>query len=274
MSNLNERAEESNRDLWDEIAPIHFRAYREVGLLRAGGSALDEIELEEVGDVRGKTLLHLQCHIGTDTLSWARQGATATGVDFSPESIACAKRLQLELALEATFLEANVYDLPGMLHGRFDVVYTSRGVLCWLRDLERWAGIVAHFLKPGGIFYMMESHPILNIFDDARAGDLAITQPYFHTAEPVFWDVPGPDYADGTYFPKHKSYEWTWPVSDIINALLRAGLRLELFNEFDRLFFKRFPGMVCRSERWYGLPQYAGKLPLLFTLRARKPGKP
>jgi SAM-dependent methyltransferase len=271
MSNSNERAEQCNRDLWDETAPVHFKAYREVDLLRAGGIALDEIELEEVGDVRGKTLLHLQCHIGTDTLSWARRGAVVTGVDFSAQSIACARGLQQELGLEATFLEANVYDLPTMLHDQFDVVYTSRGVLCWLRNLDQWAEIIAHFLKPCGIFYIMESHPICNIFDDTKPGDLTITQPYFHAAEPTFWGIQTPDYADSTYVPQHKSYEWTWSVSDVINALLRAGLRLELFNEYDRLFFKRFPGMISQSERWYGFPQYAGKLPLLFTLRARRP---
>ena len=165
-------AEKFNQDLWDEVAPVHLRSYKEVEILRKGGIALDEIELREIGEVRGKTLLHLQCHIGTDTLSWARQGATVTGVDFSAQSIACAKQLQQELGLEASFLCANVYDLPTVLHKSFDIVYTSRGVLCWLKDLDEWARIVAHFLKPGGIFYIMETHPLCNIFEEAQPGKL------------------------------------------------------------------------------------------------------
>jgi SAM-dependent methyltransferase len=271
MDDSSEHAEQCNRDFWDELAPVHARAYKEVKLLRRGGTTLDEVELREVGDVGGKTLLHLQCHVGTDTMSWARQGAKVTGVDFSAKSIACARELQRELGLAASFLEANVYDLPAVLDGEFDVVYTSRGVLCWLKDLGRWARVIAHFLKPGGIFYMMESHPICDIFDDTRPGELTITRPYFHAAEPTWWADHIPDYADSSYIPEHTSYEWTWPVSDIINSLIAAGLCLEFFNEYDRLFFKRFPGMARLSERWYHFPQYAKALPLMFTLRARKP---
>ncbi len=269
-----EYAEKSNRERWDELAPVHFKAYREVAILRAGGTSLDEIELREIGEVSGKTLLHLQCHIGTDTLSWARQGAIVTGVDFSGRSIAYAQRLKQELQLEATFLEANVYELQTVLHQRFDIVYTSRGVLCWLRDLDEWAQIIAHFLKPAGIFYMMESHPILNIFNETPQGELTIGHRYFHTPQPTLWDEGGPDYADETFFSQHPSYEWEWALSDIINSLLKAGLRLEFFNEYERLFFQLFPGMVESSPGWYGFPQHAGMLPLLFTLKAIKPATP
>jgi len=272
MQSTFEQAEKCNQELWDEIAPIHVKAYQEIDVLKEGGIVLDEIELQEIGEVKGKTLLHLQCHIGTDTLSWARQGATVTGIDFSEESIACARQLQQELQVDATFVHANVYDLRTVLDDQFDIVYTSRGVLCWLRDLDEWARIIAHFLKPGGIFYMMEAHPICNVFDEAKPGELAIVHPYFHTPEPRLWDDQSPDYADESYIPQYPSYEWDWSLSDILNALLKAGLLLESFNEYDRLFFKRFPGMVNCSERWYCCPQYAGKLPLMFTVRARKPG--
>jgi len=213
-------AETNNQQLWYELAPVHLKAYREVAMLRQGGTALDEIELREMGAVSGKTLLHLQCHIGTDTLSWARQGAIVTGVDFSAVSIACARQLQQELQLNATFVQANVYDLPTIVHDRFDIVYTSRGVLCWLRDLDRWAEIVAHFLKPEGIFYIMESHPILNMLEEVAPGELTITFPYFHRLQPTLWDDQEPDYADETFFPQHASYEWDWSLSDILNALL------------------------------------------------------
>jgi SAM-dependent methyltransferase len=271
MEDTIEQAERSNRAHWDEIAPIHFRAYPEVEILRQGGMALDEIELREIGEVQGKTLLHLQCHIGTDTLSWARQGAIVTGVDFSEESIACARQLQKELGLEARFLQANVYDLRAVLTGQFDIVYASRGVLCWLRDLDEWARIIAHFLKPGGTFYLMESHPFLNMFEETKPGELDIVYSYFHREEPTRWDNDDPDYADESYVSQTPSYEWHWSVSDILNALLKAGLRLELLNEYDRLFFRYFTSMESCMERWYHLPQHAGQLPLLFTLRARSP---
>jgi len=267
-----ERAEKGNQALWDEIAPIHARAYEEVELLRKGEIVLDEIELQEIGPVAGKTLLHLQCHIGTDTLSWVRQGAIVTGVDFSAESLACARQLQTELQLDARFIHANVYDLRTVLDDQFDIVYTSRGVLCWLRDLGEWARIVAHFLKPHGIFYMMESHPIGNVFEEISPGELTVVYPYFHKPEPTLWDDQFPDYADGSYIPQHPAYEWDWSLSDILSALLEAGLRLETFHEYDRLFFKRFPSMENCSERWYGYPKYAGKLPWIFTVKASKPG--
>lgn len=266
-----EQAEKGNQAFWDEIAPVHARAYEEVELLRQGGIVLDEIELREIGPVADKTLLHLQCHIGTDTLSWARQGAVVTGVDFSAESLACARQLRDELQLDARFIHANVYELRAVLDGQFDVVYTSRGVLCWLRDLDEWGRVIAHFLKPGGIFYMMESHPIGNVLEEVHPGELSIVYPYFHTPEPRRWDDQFPDYADEAYIPQNPSYEWTWSLSDILNALLQAGLRLEAFHEYERLFFKRFPGMETCSERWYSYPKYAGRLPWIFTVRARKP---
>jgi 2-polyprenyl-3-methyl-5-hydroxy-6-metoxy-1,4-benzoquinol methylase len=142
MENTFTHAEQNNQQLWDEIAPIHMKSYQEVNMLKEGGIVLDEIELRDIGEVTGKTLLHLQCHIGTDTLSWARQGAIVTGVDFSAQSIAAARQLQQELQLKATFLQANVYKLDTVLHDQFDIVYTSRGVLCWLKDLDEWAQII------------------------------------------------------------------------------------------------------------------------------------
>ena len=264
-------AETQNRALWDEIAPVHLKAYKEVALLREGAEVLDEIELREIGDVRGKTMLHLQCHIGTDTLAWARHGAIVTGLDFSGESIACAERLKRELGLEATFVRSNLYDSRSAIDGRFDIVYTSKGVLCWLRDLEEWGRIIAHFLKPGGTFYLMELHPILTPIEEEPSGELSFVHRYFHRAEPTRWDDEYPDYADGDYVPQNASYEWEWTVADTVSALLKAGLRLELLSEYDKVFFKRFPSMTTEDGRWFRLAKDADKLPLLLTLRARKP---
>ena len=175
-------AEKGNRVHWDELAPVHEDAYNCEKLL-AGGHLLDEVQVAEVGDVAGKSLLHLQCHIGTDTLSWARLGASVTGVDISPVSLEVAARLARRCGLQARFIESSVYDLPDRLRETFDIVYTSVGVLCWLSDLEEWARLIRSFLRPGGVFYILESHPFMHIFDDESEG-LSVRYGYFHRKEP------------------------------------------------------------------------------------------
>ncbi len=264
-------AETLNRAHWDEIAPVHLKAYKEVALIREGKEVLDDIELREMGDVAGRSLLHLQCHIGTDTLAWVRHGAEATGVDFSAESIACATDLSRELKLPATFIQSNLYDLRSHHDGAYDIVYTAKGVLCWLRDLPEWGRIIAHYLKPGGVFYLMEAHPILNALDPNASGDLVFTYPYFHKPHPTEWAPGDPDYADPEYTPRHGCAEWEWTVSDIVTAIVDAGLKLEFVHEYEKLFFGRFPGMKTEDGLTYCMPGYEGKLPLLLTLRAEKP---
>jgi SAM-dependent methyltransferase len=264
--------EKNNQALWDELALVHFNAYREVETLRTGGVCLDEIELADLDDVRDKSLLHLQCHIATDTLSWARLGARVTGVDFSARSLALARQLSEELGLEATFVHSNIYELSERLEGQFDIVYTSRGVLIWLRDIVKWAEIVAHYLKPGGTFYMMETHPFFQVFEEPQEGELEVSLPYFHNPEPLVWDDDLPDYANENYVPQRPSYEWHWPLSDILNALIGAGLQIQSFHEYERLFFKLFAGMEEIRPGWFKYPGYEGRLPLIFTLKATKPG--
>jgi len=266
-------AEARNRDLWDELADVHLKAYQEVAMLRDGAEVLDEIELEDVGDVRGKSMLHLQCHIGTDSLAWVRHGAIVTGLDFSEKSIVCADRLCDELGLEARFVHSNLYDAREAIDGTFDIVYTSKGVLCWLRDIEEWGRIIAHFLKPGGVFYLMETHPFLNVLEEEPPGELAFAYRYFHGDDPTVWDQDDPDYADGNYVPRNPSYEWEWTVSDIVGSLLNAGLRVEHLGEYEKLFFKMYPSMTAEDGRWFRFPKYAGQLPLLMTMRARKPSE-
>ena len=270
MRRSHEQEEKTNQALWDEIAPVHEKAYGKIETLRSGGVAINEIELSEVGDVTGKKMLHLQCHIGTDTLSWARQGAIMTGVDFSSVSLGIARKLTAELDLDARFVHSNIYELRENLDDTFDIVYTSAGVLCWLKDLTDWAGIIHHFLKPGGFFFLMETHPIMNIFDDEEPEALKIIRPYFHSDEPTCWDDDWPDYADPTYIPRNPSYEWRWSVSDIMNALIHAGLAIESFNEHNKIFFNILPMMKEVGNGWFNLPGFEDKLPLLFTLKARK----
>jgi SAM-dependent methyltransferase len=146
---------DTNRQNWNERAAIHARSrFYDLDGFRAGRNALLPIERAEVGDVAGKSLLHLQSHLGDDTLSWARLGARVTGVDFSEEAIATACGLRDELGLDARFLHANIYDLPDLLNEQFDIVFTSYGVLCWLHDIPRWAQVAAGFVKPGGFLYL------------------------------------------------------------------------------------------------------------------------
>ena len=264
----------ANRDLWNEVTPIHAQSefYDVEGFKNGRSSMLYPIELEEMGDVTGKSLLHLQCHFGIDTLSWARLGAKVTGVDFSDKAIELARSLSKELEIEADFICSDIYKLTDVLAEKFDIVYTSAGVLCWLPDLKRWAEIISHFLKPGGFFYILEGHPFSCIFDDSPD----ITEPkvkysYFHTTEPAKWEPEG-DYADPDAVVTHGSYEWTHSMGDIINSIIAVGLRIEFLHEFPFIYFKCYPFMEQDDN---GLWRIKGdKVPLILTLKAIKPGQP
>lgn len=262
-----EQSREGNRALWDELTPVHLRSYG-VERFLAGERWLPEQILREVGPVKGLSLLHLQCHFGLDTLAWSREGARVTGVDFSPIAIDAALELSDRVEIPAQFICSDIYELPGKLDETFDIVFTSIGVLCWLKDLDRWAQIVAQFLQPGGVFYIMDGHPLLYTFDDAGRWQFTIS--YFHQDEPYIWEEGDPDYMDPNYIPKHPSYEWQWSVSDIINAILKAGLRLEFFNEFDALSDPVYPEMTQREDGLYSLSDMPVPLPILFSLKARR----
>jgi len=262
-----EEARDGNRQLWEEITPVHIKSYG-VDRFLAGERWLPEKILEEVGDVKGRTLLHLQCHFGLDSLAWAREGAILTGVDFSPSAVKAARELSEKAHLPARFLCSDIYNLSQNLEGQFDIVFTSIGVLVWLNDLKRWAEIIAQFLKPGGFFYIMEGHPLLYTFDDE--GNWQFNLSYFHNDTPTKWDDEGPDYMDPTYITKSASYEWQWSVSDIINTLIGAGLRIEFFNEFEAMRDQVYPEMVLREDGLYSFPNMPVPLPIIFSLKARK----
>lgn len=263
------KEEKTNKALWNELTPVHFKSYG-VDRFLNGETTLDSIQLTELGDVRGKTLLHLQCHFGLDTMSWAREGAISTGVDFSEESIKTANELRNKAGLESVrFINSNIYDLPNQLDEKFDIVYTSQGVLCWLKDINEWARIIRKYLNPGGIFYIMESHPFSMIFDDEREDFRMIPKYKYFSKEPICWPADFPDYSDGNYYPENPSYEWMWTISDIVNALVTAGLKIEFVNEFDKLFYKAFPGMKKDEDGWWYLPDYRDIIPLMFTIKAK-----
>jgi SAM-dependent methyltransferase len=260
----------ANKALWDEWTVIHENSsFYDLEGFKAGGSRLRAYELEEVGEVAGKSLLHLQCHFGIDTLSWARQGAVVTGADFSERAIDLARRLAAELHLDATFVRSNLYELPAVLDGQFDVVYTSRGVLGWLPDLERWAGVVAHFLRPGGVFYVTEIHPVAQAF--AEEPQLRLGYPYFPRPEPLAAPVQG-SYADPTAEVRQPvEYGWVHSMGEIVSAVAGAGLRIEFLHEFPFVEWP-VPFLVPHDDGTWRLPPDAGgELPLFFSLRATRP---
>lgn len=262
-----EQARLGNREFWEEVTPLHLKTYDIEGFLK-GEPWLPNQILEEVGDVEGLSLLHLQSHFGLDTLAWAFLDADATGVDFSPSSIKAARNLSKKANIPAKFICSDIYSLSEKLNESYDIIFTSIGVLCWLDDLNAWAKVISHFLKPGGFFYIMEGHPLLFTFDDD--GKWSFILSYFHQEHPYFWGEDTTDYMDTSYHPEAPTYEWQWSISDIINAILRAGLRLEFFNEFSALDSPVYPGMVRREDGLYTFPNMPVELPILFSLKAIK----
>lgn len=258
-----------NRANWDARVPIHAssRFYDVPGFV-AGRSCLREFELAEVGDVDGRTLLHLQCHIGTETLSWARLGATVTGLDFSAPALDTARAVAEQIgATDARFVESDVYEAATALEGQtFDIVYTGLGALCWLPDLERWARTAASLVKPGGFLYLAEFHPFCDILaDDGKT----IEFDYFST-EPRVWEEDA-TYTDGASLSEHAvSVDWQHGIGDVVSALLAADLRIELLHEHDYSLFPRFPDMLVEGRR-YLLPPGRPRVPMMYSIRASKP---
>lgn len=262
----NFEAEETNKRHWDDVAPVHGRAYNTDPLL-SGGHLLDPVQVEELGAIAGKKLLHLQCHIGTDSLSLARLGAEVTGVDFSGESLKVARELAKRSGLEARFIETALFDLPDVLDETFDMVYTSLGVLNWISDIRQWALIISRYLEPGGVLYLMESHPFMHVFDDETDG-LSVRHSYFSGGEAIEWPGDWPDYADSSYISSHPTMEFLWTISQIHNSLVDAGLRIQFIHEFDFMHWKGLASMERCEDGMWRLPDPLARIPLLFSLKA------
>ena len=268
----------ANEELWNAWTAVHAAGdFYDLEGFKAGGVRIRPYEIELLGDVTGKSLLHLQCHFGIDTLSWARLGARVTGADLSPDAIELARMLADELGFpDARFVRSNLYDLPNALEGTFDIVYTSRGVLGWLPDIRGWARVVARFVKPGGRFYITEAHPVLQVFEDegVSPGELRLRYPYWEHGDPLIFDVHG-SYADpnADLGAEHQEHGWDHGLGEIVTALIDAGLRIDRLEEHPFLEWKvdflveQTPG----SDQWV-LPDGPGEMPLMFSLLASKPG--
>ncbi len=257
-----------NRTNWNERTPVHAAsdAYDVEGF-KAGRMTLHDVERREMGDVSGKTLLHLQCHFGLDTMSWSRLGAKATGVDFSDAAIGLARTLNRELGLDARFIHSNVYDLPDVLDEQFDIVFTSYGVLCWLPDMGRWASVVENHLKPGGTFYIIEGHPSMNVFEESDEGELRPAYSYFH--KEFLYEGGEPSYA-GSQIIESPVYEWHHSLGEIVTSLIDAGLRIEFLHEFAFSGYRAYPMMKKGNDGWWRFPEGNDSFPQLFSIKATK----
>ncbi len=260
-----------NRANWDDRVPVHLASDGyDLPRFRAGRDSLRPFELAEAGDVTGKRLVHLQCHIGVDVLSWARHGALVSGLDFSGPAIRAAQSLAAELGTEASFVVSDVYDAVDAFGGqRFDIVYTSVGSLVWLPDIPRWAQVVAALLVPGGYLYLVDGHPFAQILDEADGA--VVTYDYFDD-RPQIIDYPW-SYTGGPSRLEHsRNVQFQHGIGKIVTALVAAGLRIEFLHEHDFDDFPRFESLRRQADRGYRLPAGLPRIPMMFSLRASRPG--
>ena len=257
---------EANRQLWNARVPHHLasRMYDMDGFL-AGKSSLTAIELDLLGDVTGKRILHLQCHFGQDTLSLARMGAVVTGLDISDAAITEAKRLTHELGLKADWVLGNVVEHVPDLDGKFDIVFSSYGTIGWLPDLKPWAANIKRYLKPGGCLVFAEFHPAVWMFDN----DFTHVQ-YSYFNRGVIVEEEQGTYADRDAPIKLASYGWNHDLGEVLTALINEGLVLERFTELDGSPHDSFANTVRGSDGLYRVKGMEGKLPMVYGLRKRK----
>ena len=255
-----------NRDAWSKRVAAHLESeFYNLEGWKAGKTSLNEIELELLGNVSGKSILHLQCHFGQDTLSLARMGADVVGVDLSDESIAAARNLNDELGLNAEFVESDVLELIGKIDRQFDMVFTSYGTIGWLPDLDKWAKVIAHHLKPGGKLVFVEFHPVVWMFDTAFE---KIEYRYFKD-EPII-ETNSDTYTENAELVEKTEISWNHGLSEVFHALENNGLILKSFDEFDYSPYNCFAGMKKMGDRKFIIEKHGNKLPLVYSLTATK----
>lgn len=265
MENYNELFE-ANKNLWNQRTKVHTGStFYNLAGFKNGETVLTPIELNELGDVIGKTMLHLQCHFGMDTLDWARKGAQVTGVDLSDESIKQAMQLNDELKMSAKFVCCNVIDTSEYIKEQFDIVFTSYGTIGWLPDLQPWAKVIGEKLKPGGIFYIAEFHPVLWMFDD----DFTHIKYSYENKEVIVTENEG-TYTDRNAAISGKEYSWNHSISEVLNALIKAGLKIEFFNEHMYSPYPCFRNTIETEKGKWHIKGMEEKLPMVYSIRAVK----
>lgn len=255
-----------NKKWWNQITPVHEKSsLYNLKKFKKGATSLQSIELQELKNIKGKSVLHLLCHFGMDSLSLARLGANVTGVDISDESIDLAKKLSQELHIPAEFICSDIYKLPTVLSKKYDIIFLSYGVLLWLSNMEKFGQLIARFLKKGGVFYIVELHPFTNILSH----NLKMQYDYFDKGP--FLDDANGSYVNWKDKTKGVTYEWSYTIEDIMTALLNAGLRIEFFHEFPFTMYDQFPGYMKKNKKGqYVLKDKKYQIPLLFSLKAKK----
>jgi len=252
----------SNQKGWDGLAGVHYRNYH-IQKLLDGKPLLCDLIRTEVGDVRGKSLVHLLCHIGTDTLSWALLGAQVTGIDISPESLKYARLLAERMSIQADFIEVDILEVIDRVDRKFDVVFSSTGVLCWMPDIQIYARTVRHLLKDGGFFYLLDGHPFRNVFLDEKGENgptTTVQGDYFRKSA---WRYAGMgDYTDPQVMIPEPSYEWDWTLGEVVTAFCEAGLRIEFLHEFPQYFYNGYTPYDVEEEK-------VERFPCTFSLKAR-----
>ncbi|MEU5236728.1 class I SAM-dependent methyltransferase [Streptomyces lydicus] len=265
---------EANRARWDERVALHTASdFYDQDRFRRVRDVLRAFETAEVGDVTGRSLLHLQCHFGQDTLSWAHRGAArVVGLDFSEPAVEAARELAAELGYgpdRAAFVAADVYDAAEAVpDDAYDIVYTGIGALNWLPDLERWADTAASLVAPGGFLYLAEFHPLCDALDDETGS--RVVHDYF-SRDAWVDEVPG-SYTDfDAQTVNNRSVEWQHPIGEVVSALAGAGLHLEFLHEHDMTMFQRFGALRRADDGFYRFPGDRPRVPLMYSLRARRP---
>ena len=269
MKNEFDKYFEVNKETWNKKVAIHSSSdfYNMEAFLK-GKTSLNKLELDELGDVKHKTLLHLQCHFGQDTLSFARLGAKCTGIDISSEGIKKAQEINTQLGLNAEFIESNVYDVPKNVDGKFDVVFTSYGVVGWLPDLNKWANIISEKLNDDGVFYMVEFHPIVWMFDYTLEKP-EMKYPYLKS-DVIYEEYEGTYAEDGKTKMLSKEYGWNHGLGEVVSALSEAGLHIEFLHEFNESPYDCLPNMVKNENGMYVFKKDAGMFPLIYSIKATK----
>ncbi len=265
---------ETNRANWDSRVDSHYGS-DVYGIDRFASDpefvgSVVRFDATKMPDIAGAKLLHLQCHIGTDTIGLARLGAEVTGIDLSPKSIEAAQRISAESGTPARFLVSELYDTPEVLDETFDVVYTGIGAICWLPDIRGWAKVVSGFLNEGGFFFMREAHPVMWSLDDERDDDeLVIKYPYFNHSEPLLFSEEVTYAGDGE-LTHPENYTWHHGMAEVLQALIDAGLRIDRIEEYDGLPWESGPVNQQGEDGLFRLAEGRERLPVAWSVLATK----
>ncbi|MBL4705099.1 MAG: class I SAM-dependent methyltransferase [Flavobacteriales bacterium] len=263
---LNKDYFKANKELWDAKTNTHITSdFYNLSEFKQTKNSLKHVELTELPKLKGKAVLHLQCHFGQDSISLAQLGANVTAIDLSPNAIKVARELAKDVAVSVNFIESNVYDIDQTVQGEFDLIFASYGTICWLPDLDKWAKLIAEKLKPGGQFYFVEFHPFLDTLDDEYR---QFGYPYFN--ESVLAIETEGTYTDRNSGSKQTEYLWNHSISEVLNALINQGLSIDFFNEFPYTVWPCFPGLTKIGDEKWTFEHLETSIPMMYSLLATK----